>query len=94
VSLVKRRTKILQAAAGNSAALPGHSGRDSIGIEGFYGHGRVTENKSDVAVDLARPLARANYFYARLNFERLTRLPGDFSRIIQGSGQIANGQWN
>jgi len=45
----------------------------------------------DPAFNLARPGAKSSYAYGRFNIERTFRLPGDFSWIIRGLAQVANG---
>lgn len=90
VSFVNTPTEIFQVAAGYSAVLPDGLGQSSISIQGYYSPGGVTEKNSDAAFDQARPLSNPNYVYGRLNLERVTRLPGDFSWIIRGIGQLAN----
>ena len=90
VSFVNTPTEIFQVAAGYSAVLPDKLGQSSLSLQGYYSPGGVTEKNTDEAFNQARPLATANYLYGRLNLERVTHLPGDFSWIIRGIGQLAN----
>jgi hemolysin activation/secretion protein len=91
VSFVNTPTEIFQVAAGYSAVLPDHFGQTSFGIQGYYSPGGVTEKNTDVAFNLSRPLAKASYLYGRVNLERVTHLPADFSWIIRGIVQVADG---
>jgi hemolysin activation/secretion protein len=83
-------TEIFQVAAGYSAVVPDAAGRTSFSVQGYYSPGGVTDLDTDDAYNAARTGAKANYVYARANIERATRLPGDFSWIIRGIGQIAD----
>ena len=91
VSFVNTPTEIFQAAAGYSAILPDPWGQTSLSIQGYFSPGGVTDLNTDEAFNLARPQAKADYIYGRFNAERVTRLPGDFSWIVRGIAQVANG---
>lgn len=84
-------TEIFQIAANYSAVLPDRWGRTSLSGQGYYSPGDVTHLNTDSAFNDSRPDAQADYAYARFALERLTQLPGNFSWILRGSGQIANG---
>jgi hemolysin activation/secretion protein len=47
-------------------------------------------NNTDRAFTGLRPGTSSRYLYARLNAERITRLPYDFSWIIRAQGQLAD----
>ena len=91
VSFVNTPTEIFQIAVGYSAVLPDPLGRTSAGIQGYYSPGDVTDKNTDEAFNLSRPGAEANYAYARFNLERVTVLPWNFTWIIHGGAQIADG---
>jgi hemolysin activation/secretion protein len=84
-------TEIFQVAAGYSSVLPDALGRTSFSIQGYYSPGDVTEKNTDEFFDPAHPGAKAAYVYGRVNLERGTRLPANFSWIIRAVGQIADG---
>jgi hemolysin activation/secretion protein len=56
----------------------------------YYSPGGLTEFNHSSDFNQLRANAEANYFYGRLNVERITRLPGNFSWIIRGWAQYSN----
>jgi hemolysin activation/secretion protein len=83
-------TDIAQVEAGYSGALADPWGRTSAGLEFYYSPGGLTANNHNSNFELLRTGSRADYFYARLNAERVTRLPADFSWVINAWAQYAN----
>jgi hemolysin activation/secretion protein len=84
-------TEIFQIAAGYTAVVPDRWGRTSLGVQGYYSPGNLTGFNTDHYFNNARQFAKASYAYARFNLERSTRLPVDFSWVIRGLAQIADG---
>ncbi len=84
-------TEILQFAVGYSGVLPDPWGQTVVGVQAYYSPGNLTDNNTDTFFNASRTAAEANYAYARVSLERLTRLPGDFSWILRGVGQVADG---
>jgi hemolysin activation/secretion protein len=83
-------TDIAQLALGYSGAAPDHYGKTSFGLEGYYSPGGFTDGNSDTNFSQLRADSKAQYFYGRLNVERITRLPYDFSWVLRGWGQVAS----
>ena len=75
---------------GYSALLPDKWGQTSAGIEAYYSPGGLLGNNAASDFNSLRPGSSANYLYARLNAERITRLPYDFSWIVRFQGQLAD----
>lgn len=71
-------------------SYPDSFGNTSFGFSAFYSPGDLSDNNNDRAFNAARTLASADYIYTRLNAQRSTRLPGDFSWLIRGTLQFAN----
>ena len=90
-SLANTPTEIFQIALGYSSLLPDPWGQTSFSVQGYYSPGDVTSENTDRFFNFSRPFAKAQYAYARFNIERTTRLPADFSWIIRGMVQIADG---
>jgi hemolysin activation/secretion protein len=58
---------------------------------GTYSPGGLTDQNEDLAFATTRFKAKAEYVYGRISIERLTKLPQDFSWILRGSFQAADG---
>jgi hemolysin activation/secretion protein len=82
---------VFQAAGGYSSVLPDPWGKTAFGVQGYWSPGGISGLNDDPAFNLARPGAKSSYAYGRFNLERTFRLPGDFSWIIRGLAQVANG---
>jgi hemolysin activation/secretion protein len=83
---------VLQFEAGYSMTLPDTWGQSSLGLEGYFSPGGLTSRNEDEDFFALsqREGVRAEYAYLRLNAERLTRLPLNFSYVLRFQGQIAN----
>jgi hemolysin activation/secretion protein len=86
----KSDTDIDQIEVGYTGLLPDPWGQTSLGVELFYSPGGLTENNDDAHFNALRPGAPANYTYGRLNAERITRLPWEFSWILRGQAQTTS----
>ena len=75
---------------GYSALIPDKWGQTSAGLEGYYSPGGLLGNNNDTDFMALRSGTSASYWYTRLNAERITRLPYDFSWIIRAQGQLAD----
>ncbi|HUR45556.1 MAG TPA: ShlB/FhaC/HecB family hemolysin secretion/activation protein [Candidatus Saccharimonadales bacterium] len=82
-------TDVAQFVVGYSGALPDPYGRSSFGLEFNYSPGGLTSNNKSAEFENLRKGTKADYFYARLNVTRLTRLPWDFSWVLNGWAQLA-----
>lgn len=74
-----------------SAALPDKLGRTSLSIAGIWSPGGMGSNNNDAAFGMARSGSKANYFYATLALDRITRLPFGCSWSLNVKGQLASG---
>lgn len=83
-------TDIAQFVLGYSDVTPDRYGRTSVGLELFYSPGGFTGNNNNKDYNLLRARAKADYFYGRLNVERLTRLPYDLTWALTGWAQWAS----
>jgi hemolysin activation/secretion protein len=55
----------------------------------FYSPGNITEDNTTSRFELARPGAKAHYVYLELDIERIVRLKGDLSWVINFLGQYS-----
>jgi hemolysin activation/secretion protein len=62
-----------------------------VGFQGFLSPGDLTDENDDADFNTQHTGAEANYYYGRLTFERVTRLPWNMSWIVRGGGQLASG---
>lgn len=83
-------TDVNQFVLAYSGLLPDRYGRTSVGAEMYYSPGNLTDYNDTSDFNLLRTGARADYFYARGNVERITRLPLNFSWVLRGWAQVSN----
>ncbi len=83
-------TDIDQFVVAYTGLMPDRFGRTSFGLEGFFSPGGLTTFNHDEDFDRLRVGSSADYVYGRLNLERVTRLPFDFSWVLTGWGQVAS----
>jgi hemolysin activation/secretion protein len=83
-------TDIAQFVLAYSGALPDRLGKTSFGLDLSYSPGELLGNNDNTNFANLRTDAKAEYFYARLNATRITRLPFDFSWVLNAWGQLAN----
>lgn len=91
-SRVASDTDIAQFVLAYSGSLPDRFGKTSGGLELYYSPGDLTEfnnNEDFGGVNGLRQASKANYFYGRINAERVTRLPWNFSWLLNASGQYS-----
>lgn len=81
---------ILQLQAGYSGLLVDPWGQTSFGVEGYFSPGDLTSKNEDEDFELLRSDTKADYVYGRINAERVTKLPVDFTWVLRGSLQFAN----
>jgi hemolysin activation/secretion protein len=84
-------TEVLQLVLGYNGSRNDAWGRTSVGLQGFFSPGDLTDENDDADFNTQHAGAEANYYYGRLMFERVTRLPWDMSWIVRGGGQLASG---
>jgi hemolysin activation/secretion protein len=89
--LKQNQVDVAQLTLGYQAFLSDPYGSTAISLQGVYSPGGLTGNNSDAAFQAfnANPSTRANYLYAQAEIRRETRLPGGFSWMLRGMGQIA-----
>jgi hemolysin activation/secretion protein len=82
-------TDVAQFVLSYAGTLPDRYGKTSVGLELYYSPGDLTSGNNDTDFNLLRQESKANYFYGRLNAERITRLPCNFSWVLSGWGQYS-----
>lgn len=87
VSVFENDVAVLQGRAGYEAAWRDRFGRTSVQVGGTYSPGNLVANNNDESFQQARDRARAEYFYATGEIERLVTLPADFSLRMRTLGQ-------
>jgi hemolysin activation/secretion protein len=87
-------TDIDQFVLGYTGIMPDPFGRTSFGAEFFYSPGDLTEFNNNQDFNQLRVGSKADYFYFRLNAERITRLPYNFSWVLRGLAQASNHRLN
>lgn len=66
-------------------------GGTTMSVDVFWSPGGVTQNNDDASFRAYRgPQADASYIYSRISMERTTKLPGDFSWVVRGAGQLSS----
>jgi hemolysin activation/secretion protein len=91
-STIASDTDVAQFVVAYSGSLPDRFGKTSGGLELYYSPGDLTEfnnNEDFGGPNGLRQDSKARYFYGRLNVERITRLPWNFSWLLTGSGQYS-----
>jgi hemolysin activation/secretion protein len=81
---------VAQFVLGYSGAESDRHGSTSFGLEAYYSPGGLTGNNNDASFDQLRSQTKAQYFYGRLNAERIEGLPFGFAWVIKGWAQIAS----
>ena len=91
ISVLADTTDSFETSLGYTGILPDAWGNTFAGVEYNYSPGDVTSQNTDALFDTSYPFAEANYMYARMNLERITRLPWEFSWRASGSYQVSDG---
>jgi len=81
---------VIQATAALSESRPDKYGMTSAEFTVAASPGGLTADNHTAAYLAARAYARPEYVYARLDFERTTKLPAEFSWVARGSVQLAS----
>ena len=74
-----------------SAALPDKIGRTSLSLAGFWSPGGMGSNNNDKAFEASRKGSKADYFYATMGLDRITKLPLGCTWALSAKGQLSNG---
>src|ERR1051326_59609 len=82
--LIASDTDVAQFVFSYSGTLPDRFGKTSAGLEFYYSPGNLTEFNNNTEFNKLRQESRADYMYGRLNAERVTRLPWNFSWLLSG----------
>ncbi len=82
-------TDVAQFVVSYAGTLPDRYGKTSVGLELYYSPGDLTSGNNNSDYGVLRQESKANYFYGRLNAERITRLPYNFSWVLSGWGQYS-----
>lgn len=91
VNVLADTTEIAQGVVGYTGLLPDTWGSTFFGAEYYYSPGNITGLNKDDLFDASFPSSEANYHYAKLNLERITRLPFGLSWRASGAYQFADG---
>lgn len=83
-------TDIGQFVLGYRINLQDSHGATGLGIFGYASPGGMSGANEDLAFQAARAGADATYHYARLDVERLHRLPGGWTAVLKGVAQNAD----
>ena len=91
--LNKNLIDVAQFTLGYQAFLPDRYGSTAISLQGVYSPGDLTDNNNDAAFQKFNgnnTHTHASYYYGQAEIRRETRLPGGFSWMLRGVGQIAD----
>jgi len=89
-SVFAQATDVAQLVLEYAASRPDRRGATSGALTFVWSPGGMGGRNSDSDFRASRSLAEARYGYARLVLERATRLPGGWSWIVRGQGQVAS----
>jgi len=79
-------TDVAQFVLSYSGSLPDRHGKTSVSMELYYSPGDLTSGNNNTDFGLLRQESKADYFYGRINADRITQLPWNFSWILSASG--------
>jgi hemolysin activation/secretion protein len=82
-------TDVAQFVLSYSGTLPDRLGKTSAGLEVYYSPSGLSTANHNGDFNALRTDARSHYFYGRVNAERITRLPWNFSWVLSGWGQYS-----
>jgi hemolysin activation/secretion protein len=83
--------EISQFSLAYSGSLPDTLGRTAISLASFWSPGGMSSHNNDEDFDAARQDSDAQYFYATLGLDRITRLPLGLTWSLSARGQLASG---
>ncbi|MBI5383406.1 MAG: ShlB/FhaC/HecB family hemolysin secretion/activation protein [Verrucomicrobia bacterium] len=84
-------TEIFQFALGYSGIVRDFLGETRLGAQFYFSPGGVTSKNTDAAFAQSRLFAESQYVYGRLQAERQTRLPANFTWLVRIGAQRADG---
>jgi hemolysin activation/secretion protein len=87
--VITSETDIDQFVLSYSGTLPDRYGKTSAGLEVYYSPSGLSEFNHSSDFNALRTGANSHYFYGRLNIERITRLPWNFSWLLSAWGQYS-----
>lgn len=87
--VITSETDIDQFVLSYSGTLPDRYGKTSAGLEVYYSPSGLSEFNHSSDFNALRTGAQSHYFYGRLNIERITRLPWNFSWLLSAWGQYS-----
>lgn len=91
IPVFDKKTEILQAVVGYTGSMPDIWGRTAFNMEMVYSPGSLLNYNNDESFDQYRTEASATYLYYKLDVDRLTALPKDFSWNVKARLQFSNG---
>jgi hemolysin activation/secretion protein len=84
---------VAQFTLGYQAILPDRHGSTALSLQAVYSPGGLTANNNNADYSISssgNPNVHADYFYGQIEFRRETLLPGGFSWMLRGMGQISD----
>ena len=91
IPVTDNTTDIVQAVLGYRMSVDDSHGRTSLATTFAYSPGALGNRNETEYFDISRWGAQSDYSYARIDFDRLTRLPASFSWRLSASLQVASG---
>ncbi len=83
-------TDIHQFVFAYQASLEDRWGATSFSASSYFSPGDLAGNNDEASFQIARAGADPTYLYGRLDLERMTKLPGNFTSVLKGTWQIAD----
>ncbi len=84
------KTDVAQFSIGYAARQTDPYGESTLHLDAFWSPGGLTSNNSDETFEKSRELAKANYFYGKLQIERVVDLPAKMMLQVRLNGQYAS----
>jgi hemolysin activation/secretion protein len=84
---------VAQFTLGYQAVVSDHHGSTALSLQGIYSPGGLTANNHNADYNISssgNPNIHAGYFYSQVELRRETLLPGGFSWMLRGMGQISD----
>jgi hemolysin activation/secretion protein len=82
--------EVLQFRLGYDVSITDSLGYTHLGLTGVYSPGNLLSKNSDEAFGQLRQDAQSNYWYGKLQLDRVVRLPKGFSLNLTATGQYAD----
>lgn len=90
VSVYSRQLEIIQFNAGYRGSLPDRWGKTVFSAQAYVNPGDFTRLSDDVYANSVRQTAVADYYYVRMDAERQTKLPSEFTLVNRATFQFSD----